>query len=102
MTNAGASCHKCGAAIDVPAGQKILRRDVCSCCGADLHCCYNCRFYDPGKHQQCVETQAEYVQYKDEGNFCEYFQPGAPAGRRGAGGQKADDARRKFDSLFKI
>ena len=96
MTNAAATCHKCGAGIAAAPGQKILRQDACQQCGTDLHCCYNCRFYDTGKHNQCAETQAEYVQYKDEANFCDYFQPGNPAGR------PARAARRKFDSLFKI
>lgn len=102
MNDAVLSCHQCGAAVQVAPGQKILRKDTCSRCGADLHCCYNCRFYDPGKHNQCAEPQAEYVQYKDEANFCEYFGPGAPAGRPAAGGRSAsDEARRRFDSLFK-
>jgi hypothetical protein len=102
MNNIAAGCHKCGAALPAATERQILRHDTCAGCGADLHCCYNCRFYDPGRHNQCAETQAEYVQYKDEANFCEYFQPGAPAGRPGgAGGTKADEARRTFDSLFK-
>jgi hypothetical protein len=102
MTNAAATCHKCGAEMRVTPGQKILRRDACPQCGADLHCCYNCQFYDPGKHNQCAETQAEYVQYKEEANFCDHFQPGAPSGRPGrTAGPRGDEARRKFDSLFK-
>jgi hypothetical protein len=93
------SCHKCGAEVQTPPGARIGRRDSCSRCGADLHCCLNCRFYDPGKHQQCAEPQAEYVQYKDQGNFCEYFDPGAGRRARSAAG---DDPRKKFESLFKI
>ena len=98
MNDAVVNCHKCGAATPVPPGQKVLRRDTCSRCGADLHCCYNCRFYDPGKHNQCAETQAEYVQYKDEANFCEYFEPGRWSA---AAGSAADEARRRLDSLFR-
>ncbi len=96
-------CHKCGTETAVAAGSKVQRGDTCASCSADLHCCYNCRFYDPGKHNECAEPQAEYVKYKDEANFCDYFDPGpnvrgAPAR---AGAATADDTRRKFDSLFK-
>ena len=38
------SCFSCGRAIQVLAGQKVLKRDTCSDCDADLHCCKNCRF----------------------------------------------------------
>ena len=40
-----------------------------------MHCCRNCRFYDPAYHNQCREPQAERQVDKERGNFCEYFDP---------------------------
>lgn len=96
-------CWKCGETLDVPATSRVLNRDTCPKCDSDLHCCRNCQLYDPGKHNQCSETQADWVRDKEAANYCDYFQPN-PARRASAhtSGSKADDARNKFDSLFKI
>ncbi len=53
--------------------QKIGRRDECEHCGADLHCCMNCKFYDTGSYNECKEPQASVVREKDRANFCDYF-----------------------------
>ncbi len=71
-------------------------------CGCAL--LQNCRFFDPGKNNQCSETQADYVREKDKANFCDYFQPNnrVPLTTRG-GAQTAqrNDVRKAFDNLFK-
>ena len=36
--------------------------------------CKNCQFYAPGHHNECQETQAEWVSEKERSNFCDYFQ----------------------------
>lgn len=80
-----------------------MTRDTCPACDADLHCCRNCRFYDPAKHNECAETQAEWVRDKEASNYCDYFQPNPVllAKGSGPGASKQNDARSKFDSLFK-
>ena len=95
------SCFKCGKQIDVP--ERVMTRDTCPNCDADLHCCRNCRFYDTGKHNECAETQAEWVRDKEASNYCDYFQPNPVllAKGSGPGAGKQDDARNRFDSLFK-
>jgi hypothetical protein len=95
------NCWKCGAKIQYPSGSRVGNRDACPKCDADLHSCRNCQFYDPGKHNQCTENQAEWVRNKEAGNYCDYFSPGAVlrAGKRSSAG---DEAKKKFDSLFKI
>jgi hypothetical protein len=93
------SCSKCGEVIE--STDRIGIRETCPRCDADLHCCRNCRFYDPGKHNQCAETQAEWVADKEAANYCDYFQPNPILLAKGAAPSKADDAKRKFDSLFK-
>lgn len=49
------------------------RGDVCPHCGRDLHCCFQCHFYDESAHHQCREPQADYGTEKDKSNFCDYF-----------------------------
>ncbi len=91
-------CQACGAALsgDGPIG----RRDACDACGADLHACVQCRFYDPTASDQCREPEAERVQDKERQNFCEYFQ--LAAGRGGGSGRSpADEAKAKLEALFK-
>lgn len=92
------SCHSCGAAI--PAVERVGRRDVCLACGAELHCCANCRFHLPGMHNDCAETQAEPVAQKTRGNFCDYF--ALPPGKAGPkAGQSGASARSRLDELFR-
>ncbi len=96
------SCCKCGQVIDLPPAGRVLSRDTCPKCDSDLHSCRNCRFYDPGKHNQCAEPQAEWVRDKEAGNYCDYFSPNPilSSGKRTS--SKAEEAKKKFDSLFKI
>ncbi len=85
------------------AAERVTSRVTCTNCDADLHCCRNCRFYDPGKHNQCAEPQAEWVRDKEASNYCDYFQPNPVllAKGSGPGTAKENDARTRFDSLFK-
>jgi hypothetical protein len=103
-------CRGCAAAIDAPA--RVGRRDTCPRCGADLHCCRQCRFHDPRAYNECREPQAERVVDKERANFCDYFaaaESGAPAspvatpGARRAPARPAgdDDARVALDRLFR-
>jgi hypothetical protein len=97
------SCWKCGETIQYPTGSRVGNRDACPKCDADLHSCRNCQFYDRSKNNQCSEPQAEWVRDKEAGNYCDYFSPGAVLYARGdRPASKADAAKKKFDSLFKI
>ncbi len=64
-------CHRCRKTLTLT--DHIGRREMCAFCGADLHVCLNCRFYDPGIYNGCREPQAERVLDKDRSNFCDYF-----------------------------
>ena len=93
------SCWKCGTTIEITAAaNRVGKSDACPACDYDLHSCMNCRFYDPAKHNQCAETQAEWVRDKEAANYCDYFSPNTSSC---AGASKSDDAKTKFDSLFK-
>jgi hypothetical protein len=95
-------CWKCGATIEITvAANRVGKSDTCPACDYDLHSCLNCRFYDAAKHNQCAETQAEWVRDKEAANYCDYFSPNTSP-RAGSGPSKAGDAKKKFDSLFKL
>jgi hypothetical protein len=96
------NCWKCGESIQLPSGSPVGKRDTCPRCSSDLHSCRNCDFYDPAKHNQCTETQAEWVRDKEAANYCDYYRPNPTiyAGQRRPPSAAAD-AKKKFDSLFK-
>ncbi len=89
------SCVFCGK--EVPLEGRVHRRDTCPHCGADLHCCVQCEFYDEHAHNRCRETEAEWVSDREKANFCDYF-----SFRGGSKSEKSrsDDARRKLEELF--
>ncbi len=92
-------CWKCGQSVEVK--DKIQRKDVCSQCGSDLRCCYNCHFYDKQAYHQCGEPQAEWVRYKERGNFCDFFRPRRKFFRMEEKPLEKEDQKKKWDSLFK-
>ena len=94
-------CQNCGREIKVIG--KVVRGDECAHCKAEMHCCKNCRFFDPGKNNQCSETQAEYVRDKVRDNFCEFFEPNrnVPLNERSAEVARTENARKGVDKLFR-
>lgn len=91
-------CHACKKELSI--GREVGRRDECPFCGADLHCCLNCKFYDPAAPKQCREPQAELVRDKVKANFCDYFAFTDSAASGPAAGE-ADKTRKSLDDLFK-
>jgi hypothetical protein len=85
-------CWKCHREIDV--GRKIMFRAACPLCGFDLHVCKNCRFYAPGKPNDCAFPGTEYVRDREAANFCEEFAVKTPAG------PGTDDPLKKAKELF--
>lgn len=95
-------CHNCGREIKLLT--KVARADECSHCQADQHGCKNCRFFDPGKNNQCSEPAAEWVRDKIKANFCDYFTPNNRVpltSHKSAPRTQSDDVRKAFDKLFK-
>ena len=89
-------CSFCGNQIDRHG--KIARGDTCPHCGRDLHCCMQCRFYDPGSYNECREVSAERVVDKERANFCDYFVMRGETGNRSG---KEALARQALEQLFK-
>ncbi len=90
-------CFSClgRAEFELPIG----RAEECPSCRRDLHVCLNCRFYDKKAYHECTEPQAEYVQDKDRGNFCDLFEPSKQRLDTGAR-TEAQEALDKLSSLF--
>jgi hypothetical protein len=89
-------CHHCKKEINLE--NFIGRQEQCPVCGADLHCCLNCTFYERGAYNDCKETQAERVLDKARSNFCDFFSFRLITS---TGEEKASGAKDKLESLFK-
>ncbi len=76
----------------------------CLKCGADLHTCGNCRFFDTTTLWECRENIPARVSGKQARNECTFFQPKIVkdlSADKGKQPQTPDDARKAFDALFK-
>ena len=92
-------CHTCGAPVTLD--EPIPRDAECESCRHDLRACLNCRHYDPGYNNSCVEPMADPVEDKHRRNFCEYFYfSREPFKAKGAGAAREADARAKLNQLF--
>ncbi len=103
-------CVMCGKEVSIE--RFVSHKATCPQCGGDLHICINCRFHAPSSHNQCAEPRAEHQRTRDRANFCEFFEfrDSAPKSRGARGGdlsiggggtQDKEDARKKFEDLFK-
>ena len=94
-------CWKCKEPI--AEGLEIFRSTQCSRCGASLHSCVNCRFYQPGSHYDCHETIDEEVRDKEAANFCDYFSVNPhPASGNSTADEAKKAARSAFDNIFSL
>jgi hypothetical protein len=91
-------CWKCGKPIDTT--ETIYRNTLCPECGADIHCCRNCKYYSPGAHYDCLETVQELVVDKEKANFCDSFSARSDFSAEGKNSGEAKKARDAFNSLF--
>ena len=95
-------CNKCGQ-IRHSLGE-LTFDDVCLNCGADLHTCGNCRFFDATTLWECREKIPTRVVGKQVKNECTFFQPKIVkdlAADKGKQPMTENDARKAFDALFK-
>ncbi len=95
-------CFDCGQKLSF--AERVGFRAECDRCGADVHVCKNCRFYDPKVYNECRETSADVVKEKDRANYCEFFEA-ADQTRSGTGldrsAQSKEDLRAQAEALFK-
>lgn len=86
-------CWKCAKSL-AEMKDKISFRAVCPYCGIDLHTCTNCRYYAPGKPNDCIVPGTEFVRDREAANFCEDFKIKLTPPNNGS-------EKKKFNSLFK-
>ena len=91
-------CFGCNVGIELTADGRVGFRESCDHCGADLHICKNCRFYDPSAYNECRESSAERVTDSERANRCDWFSPAASGTERAAHPGKNLEA---LDALFK-
>lgn len=95
-------CNRCGqlrVGIENPTAD-----ETCLKCGADLHTCGNCRFFDTTTLWECRENIPARVAGKQARNECAFFQPKIVkdlAADKPRQPQTPDDARKAFEALFK-
>jgi len=94
--NAEGVCWSCGQHLT--AGD-YHREGECTQCRKQTHVCRNCRFFEPGRPNDCQEPIAEPVRDKDRANFCDYFEPSTDSFQPGA---DSDALRKAAESLFDI
>lgn len=90
-------CWHCGRGL-LPAD--LARENTCPGCGKSTRCCRNCRWYAPGRPNDCREPMAERILDKEKANYCELFRPSLEAGAQPQAGA-ANDLRRAAEDLFK-
>ena len=74
------------------------RETNCISCGKPTRVCRNCRWYAPGRPNDCVEPTAEPVADKTKPNYCEHFEPTHNEDTKDS---SADDLLKAAESLFK-
>ncbi len=94
----GLKCWKCGVSL-ADYTLPLRRLEECRRCGAELHVCRMCEFYDTSKAKHCREPIADEVKDKTRANFCDYFQP-TPTAYRSDQVSAADQARAQLEALF--
>jgi hypothetical protein len=90
----------------------------CPKCGAALHCCKQCSYFEPSTRFQCLKPVPVRIAVKDQANECTLFKPRFTVAREAvhppaysngnsqpapnvAAPRNPSDARAAFDSLFK-
>lgn len=101
----GPEAFKCNACGQLRHSlNELLSDETCGKCGADLHTCGNCRFFDTTTLWECRAEITARVSPKHSRNECASFQPKIVkdlAADKGKLPQTPDDARKAFDALFK-
>lgn len=76
--------------------RKISFRALCEKCGSALHCCKNCKYYAPGRPNDCAVPGTDYISDRSANNFCEEFSPLDQSPKT-----YPSQDKKKFDDLFK-
>jgi hypothetical protein len=72
----------------------------CGKCGAELHACTQCAFFDPGARLQCLQPIAARIAVKDARNDCPLWKPRTTVERETQAAAPRS-GRQAFDDLFR-
>jgi hypothetical protein len=90
-------CKTCSEKNDPEVGTA----SVCKKCGAALHACAQCRFFDGAAQWQCLQEIPAPIPAKSKANACTFFAPAVTLDLTGAkAADSPDQARSAFDRLF--
>lgn len=84
---------------EVTIDKFFSRKSTCPLCGADLHICLNCTFYEETAHNKCREPKAEFQRTREKANFCDYFRYSDASGS--SSGRDKEEALKKLNDLFR-
>lgn len=66
------NCWNCKAIL-LNAERKLSFRAICDTCDAALHCCKNCKYFAPGRPNDCAVPGTDYISDRTANNFCDEF-----------------------------
>lgn len=90
--NSNLVCYKCQKPVDGPIGFK----SICESCFSCLHSCVNCKFYCPGRANNCLVPNTDPISDREANNYCDEFKVKTKADEKPK--PKADDIEKR---LFK-
>jgi len=95
-------CVECSSSVQFI--DELGTTDTCKNCDADLHTCRNCKFFDPGLPNECMQPIETRIEKKSTRNLCTRFKPKVLIEKavEGKKEKKTNNARQAFDDLFKI
>ena len=96
----GIRCARCGKVRSAVA-DVVEFESVCENCGADLHTCTNCSFFNTSSRWECTKTITARISPKDIRNVCSFYSPTVFVERTFEANSTPHDARKAFDALFK-
>jgi len=90
-------CKVCGERND----PEVASAAACRKCGAALHACAQCRFFDGAARWQCRQPIPAPIPAKSKANECTFYAPAVSLDLTGAkAAETPDQARAAFDKLF--
>ncbi len=89
-------CHRCATLVNAA----VTLTSTCVKCGAALHSCAQCMYFNPASRYECMQTVPARIHPKDVFNSCELFDAKTTVERE-TGSVRQTTARSAFDDLFK-
>lgn len=93
------SVWRCAACATV-LPETVDAQGTCPRCGAELHSCKQCTFFDTGSRFECAKPITARIPRKEARNECSFFAPRTTSERE-TSSPRPLDARAAFENLFK-